>query len=100
VSGQLTTFSPEDANRSNFRNAVLLGIAYQMTESPPKKEAILIIIIFILLSLLRRRMKAYETTTLLLQASDLCIYVSYLNFRIFPLNFTNFGMGVTSTWIT
>jgi hypothetical protein len=27
-------------------------------------------------------MEAYETTTLLVHASDLCIYVSYLNFRV------------------
>ena len=100
MSGQLTKFSPENANRSNFRNAVPLGIAYQMTESPPKNQAISIMGIFILFSLHRRRMEAYKTTTLLVHASDLCIYVSYINFRIFPLNFTNFGMGVMSSRIT
>jgi len=42
---------------------------------PTKNQEILIIIIFILLSLLRRRLEAYEATTILLHASDLCIYV-------------------------
>ena len=65
-----------------------------------RNQEILIVSIFILLSLLRRRMEAYETTTLLVHAFDLCIYVSYLNFRIFPPNFMNFGMGVMSSQIT
>jgi hypothetical protein len=100
VSGQMTTFCSWGCKQIKFQKRRSVGNSLPDDGKPTKNQAIPIINIFILLSLHRRRMEAYKTTTLLVHTSDLCIYVSYLNFRIFSLNFTNFGMGVMSSRIT
>jgi hypothetical protein len=77
VSGQLTTFSPEDVN-IKFQKRRSVGNSLPDDEKPTqKKKKNLIISIFILLSLLRRKMEAYETTTLLVQyMRPICVFMS------------------------